>query len=194
MADVGIKFDAEGYSEFKKNLKDCQDNLRVMGSSLKEVKSQFDKNNTSVEALTKKNEALDRSIQEQKKEVDLLARGVKSATDEWGANDKRTQDLIIKYNNAKTALNKLTLEYDANAKAIDGVGDEAKETGEQLDKAGESGSVFGDVLKANLASDAIKSGLRAIANGVREIGVQFKETILAASEYGSAVNDTAAKT
>ena len=194
MADVGIKFDAEGYSEFKKNLKDCQDNLRVMGSSLKEVKSQFDKNDTSVEALTKKNEALDRSIQEQKKEVDLLAMGVKSATDEWGANDKRTQDLIIKYNNAKTALNKLTLEYDANAKAIDGVGDEAKETGEQLDKAGESGSVFGDVLKANLASDAIKSGLHAIANGVREIGVQFKETILAASEYGSAVNDTAAKT
>ena len=193
MADVGIKFDAEGYSEFKKNLKDCQDNLRVMGSSLKEVKSQFDKNNTSVEALTKKNEALDRSIQEQKKEVDLLAKGVKSATDEWGANDKRTQDLIIKYNNAKTALNKLTLEYDANAKAIDGVGDEAKQTAEQLDKAGKSGSVFGDVLKANLASDAIKKSLSLFTEGLKEVSRQLKDAVISTSEYGSEINDTTEK-
>lgn len=39
-----------------------------------------------------------------------------------------------------------------------------------LERAGEKTSLFGSIVKANLASDAIKSGIKKVANAVLEIG------------------------
>lgn len=173
MGDIGIRFDAEGYGEFKKALKDTQSNLKVLGSELKATKSEFDKNDKSVESLTAQNKTLKKVIDEQKKAVADLAKGVDAATAEWGENDKRTQDLVVQYNKAKTALNNLEREYEQNERAIKGLGDETKDLGDDFDKTGQKSIKFGDLLKANLASDVIMSGVRAITNAVVELGREF---------------------
>lgn len=182
MADVGIKFSADGYSEFKKNLADCQQNLKVLGSGLKEVKSQFDKNDSSVSALTKKNEALDKSIKAQKDQVDLLAKGVKEATSKWGENDRRTQDLIIKYNNAKSSLNSLEREYKSNASEIEKMGNKSKRAGELFSQAGEKAKAFGNSLKSGLAA-AAKIGVASVAAVGAGIAAIATKSIASYSEY-----------
>ena len=53
MADTfGLKIGLEGEKEFKAQLKEIDQSFKVLGSEMKLVDSQFDKNNKSVEALT----------------------------------------------------------------------------------------------------------------------------------------------
>ena len=55
MADsFGLKIGLEGEKEFKAALVSINQSFKVLGSEMKLVESQFDKNDNSVQALTKK--------------------------------------------------------------------------------------------------------------------------------------------
>ena len=70
MADnFGLKIGLEGEKEFKKALSEINQSFKVLGSEMKLVTSQFDKNDTSVEALTAKNVVLNKQIEAQKSKV-----------------------------------------------------------------------------------------------------------------------------
>ena len=59
MADnFGLKIGVEGEKEFKKALADINQSFKVLGSEMKLVSSQFDKNDKSVQALSARNSVL----------------------------------------------------------------------------------------------------------------------------------------
>ena len=59
MADnFGLRIGLEGEKEFKKALADINSSFKVLGSEMKLVASQFDKNDKSVEPLTSRSVAL----------------------------------------------------------------------------------------------------------------------------------------
>ena len=53
--NFGLKIGLEGEREFKKSLAEINNSFRVLGSEMKLVDSQFDKNDKSAEALTARN-------------------------------------------------------------------------------------------------------------------------------------------
>ena len=56
MADsFGLKLGIEGEKEFKKSLAEINQTFKVLGSEMKLVSSQFDKNDNSVQALSARN-------------------------------------------------------------------------------------------------------------------------------------------
>lgn len=59
MADnFGLKIGVEGEKEFKKALAEINQSFKVLGSEMKLVSSQFDKNDKSVQALSVRQAAL----------------------------------------------------------------------------------------------------------------------------------------
>ena len=65
MADnFGLKIGVEGEKEFKKALADINQSFKVLGSEMKLVSSQFDKNDKSVQALSARNNVLNKEIEE----------------------------------------------------------------------------------------------------------------------------------
>ena len=67
MADnFGLKIGVEGEKEIKKALAEINHNFKVLGSEMKLVSSQFDKNDKSVDALNARNQVLSKEIEEQK--------------------------------------------------------------------------------------------------------------------------------
>lgn len=59
MADnFGLKIGVEGEKEFKKAIADINQSFKVLGSEMKLVSSQFDKNDKSVQALSARQAAL----------------------------------------------------------------------------------------------------------------------------------------
>lgn len=61
MADnFGLKIGVEGEKEFKKALADINQSFKVLGSKMKLVSSQFDKNDKSVQALSARNNVLNK--------------------------------------------------------------------------------------------------------------------------------------
>ena len=84
MADnIGIKIGVDGEREFKSALASINSQMKVLGSELKLVESQFSSQDHSVEALTARNQALTKSIEGQKQKIELLEKALKNSAHVW---------------------------------------------------------------------------------------------------------------
>lgn len=70
--DFGLRIGVEGEREFKKALSEINQTFKVLGSEMKVVESQFNKNDSSVEALTVRNQVLNKEIDAQKNKIETL--------------------------------------------------------------------------------------------------------------------------
>ena len=81
MADnFGLKIGVEGEREFKKALSDINQSFKVLGSEMKLVSAQFDKNDNSVEALAARNKVLNKEIDAQKSKIETLRSALQNAS------------------------------------------------------------------------------------------------------------------
>lgn len=102
MADnFGLKIGVEGEKEFKKALAEINQSFKVLGSEMKLVSSQFDKNDNSVQALSARNTVLNKEIDAQKQKIETLRQALANASESFGETDRRTQSWQIQLNNAE---------------------------------------------------------------------------------------------
>lgn len=178
MADnFGLKIGIEGEKEFKNSLREINQNFKVLGSEMNLVTSQFDKQDKSIQAVTARNEVLNKEIDAQKDKITTLESALKNAAESFGENDKRTQAWQVQLNNANADLNKMEKELEESADSADNLGDEIKEAGESADNAGGKFDKFGGILKgigAAMGSMAVAAGAATIKLG-KEIVQQFGE-------------------
>ena len=206
MADnFGLKIGLEGEKEFKKALADINSSFKVLGSEMKLVSSQFDKNDNSVQALTARNEVLNKEIDAQKQKIETLRAALQNAAESFGENDKRTQNWQIQLNNAEAALNGMERELDDNNKALadaesgfDGAGKEAddfgkevEDAGKQSDDAGSKMSKLGDVAKK--VGKAMAAAMAAIGAAAIAAGKQIWDMANQTAEAGDAIDKTSQK-
>ena len=178
MADkFGLKIGVEGEKEFKKALSDINQSFKVLGSEMKLVSSEFDRQDKSVSAVAARNEVLNKAIDAQKEKISTLENALKNAADSFGENDRRTQNWAIQLNNAKAELNGMEKELDESADSADDLGDELKDTGDEAERSGGKFEKFGGILKsigAAMGAVAIAAGAAAIKLG-KEVIQQFGE-------------------
>ena len=176
MSSFGGTVKLNGESDYKKALNEITSNLKVLNSEMKVVTSQYDKNDTSVENLSSQNEVLNKKIEEQEKKVNLLKDALAKSQEETGENSEKTKKWQTELNNAQADLNKLNKNLDDNVKtmeeALQGTKEETdavEDFGEEAEKSGKSALSMGDIIKANLTSEAIIGGVKALANGVKAV-------------------------
>lgn len=116
---IKSKLQLDGGKEFKDIISANSRELRVFESELGKVDEQFRTNSKSVEALTKKNEVLDRTLASQKERVTLLRAEYDKANQTYGESDKRTQRLAEQLNKAEAAAYKTENAMKANKKELD---------------------------------------------------------------------------
>ncbi|MDT3768158.1 tape measure protein [Gleimia hominis] len=208
MADssFGLKIGLEGEREFKRAITDINRQMRVLGSEMKLVASSFDKNDHSAAALTARNQVLGKQIEAQKSKIETLRAALENSASSFGENDSRTKNWQIQLNNAQATLNGLEGELKANNDALsdfgdeaDGAGDDAKgaakdagklegavdDLGDEVDTTSSKTRIFGDVLKANLACEAIIAGVKSIGHAIASIGRSMAGALKEGVEYNA---------
>ena len=190
MAGFGGTVKLTGESAYKKALADITGNLNVLNSEMKVVTSQYDRNDKSTENLSQQNEVLNKKIAEQKEKVDILSKALADAEQETGKNSSTSQKWQTELNNAQAELNKLVKNVNDNEKAMEQSADATKENaesvedfGKEAEDSGKKALSLGDIIKANLISDAIKAGLSALVDGVKAVGSAMAESLSAGAEY-----------
>lgn len=172
--DFGLKIGLEGEKEFKKALSEINQSFKVLGSEMKVVQSQFDKNDSSVEALTARNQVLNKEIEAQKQKIETLRSALANASESFGENDRRTQQWQIQLNNATAALNNMERELEQNEKAIDDLGDELQQAGRQANN-------FGDEMEdAAKDADDASSKMEKVGSAIKGLGVAIGVSVAAA--------------
>src|SRR5574344_219597 len=93
-----------GESEYTKALKTITSNLTVMASEMKLVSSQYDKNDKSVEAITSRNNVLNKEIEEGNKKVTLYQKALQEFNTQ---QDKNASSMMVMMTNLEKEKAKL---------------------------------------------------------------------------------------
>lgn len=153
----------EGESEYKNALKEITSNLKLVSSELKLVTTEFSNGDKSIKNTKTSYDNINKSVQEQKEKITSLKDALAKAEEKYGSNNDAVKSFKTQLNNAEKQLVEMENATDKSTK-------ELKEMKEGFDDASSSSLKFSDVLKANLLSDAIVGGIKAVGSAIKTMG------------------------
>lgn len=177
---INTKIKLDGEREYKAALAEIKSGLNVLKSELNLASEQFRDNADSVEALTKKNDILDRTILTQKEKIEQIEKALQSSASAYGEADERTNRWKTQLNNAQAELVKMERALKDNEDALQKAQKEADGTT----------TAFGKLKKA--LSDTKEQG-----GGIKGLFANLKEEFSGNDEVmrglGDALTDVAGK-
>lgn len=189
MADnFGLKIGVEGEREFKKSLREINQSFRVLGSEMKLVTSEFDRNDKSIKAITARNTVLNKEIDAQKEKVSTLEKALANAAESFGENDRRTLSWQTQLNNANAELNNLERELKDSQEEVKNLNREKVE--KLVNGLKTAGEIAGKVLVAGLKAAA--AAMAAIGTGAVASGKFIKDSLNVYGEYEDAMKQVQA--
>lgn len=159
--NIGPKIGVDGEAEYRRQINQIIQQSKTLKSQMKLVASQFTAATTAEERNAKTASVLSKQIDVQRERVKLLAEQTGKAAAKYGESDEKTQKWQQALNEAAAALNKMQSELRNASSGVEELGDDMREGSEKA-------LSFGDVLKANVASDFIVSGIKAMASAIKE--------------------------
>ena len=159
--NIGPKIGVDGEAEYRRQINQIIQQSKTLESQMKLVASQFTAATSAEERNAKTASVLSKQIDVQRERVKLLAEQTGKAAAKYGESDEKTQKWQQALNEATATLNKMQGELRNASSGVEELGDDMRDGSEKA-------LSFGDVLKANVASDFIVSGIKAMASAIKE--------------------------
>lgn len=159
--NIGPRIGVDGEAEYRRQINQIIQQSKTLESQMKLVASQFTAATSAEERNAKTASVLSKQIDVQRERVKLLAEQTGKAAAKYGENDEKAQKWQQALNEAAATLNKMQSELRNASSGVEELGDDMREGSEKA-------LSFGDVLKANVASDFIVSGVKAMASAIKE--------------------------
>lgn len=187
---INTKIKLDGEKEYKAALAEINSGLRVLKSELNLASEQFKDNAGSVDALSKKNDILERSILTQQEKIEKLKEALQYAGKEYGKSSEKTNGWKIALNNAEAELAKMQGELDANTDALKKMATPLDKVRSAFAATKEQGGGVKEVLanlkdEFTLSTDSANGLGTALTDIAGHFGIQLPE---GASKAASALN------
>lgn len=179
-ANIGPKIGIDGEAEYRKQINQVIQQAKTLDSEMKLVASSFDEDTKQKKKNAEVGAVIVEQIKNQKERVSLLADMVEKSAEKYGENATETLKWKEALNTASVELNDMEKKVDKHGRAlVDDKGNameltEAnKELADSMKDGGEKAASFGDILKANLISEAIVAGVKAIGDAIKSLGSEM---------------------
>lgn len=187
---INTKIKLDGEKEYKAALAEINSGLRVLKSELNLASEQFKDNAGSVDALSKKNDILERSILTQQEKIEKLKEALQYAGKEYGKSSEKTNGWKIALNNAEAELAKMQGELDANTDALKKMATPLDKVRSAFAATKEQGGGVKEALanlkdEFTLSTDSANGLGTALTDIAGHFGIQLPES---ASKAASALN------
>lgn len=154
-------------------------NKQITGANveLKEINKLLKFDSSNVVLLKQKQEILNAAIKGTVEKLEKLKEAKKQA-DESGKIDKNSKEyreLERAIAEAEQSLRSYNTQAEENTKLLNDNAKGIKTFSDNVDDASKKTSVFGDVLKANLATDLIKKGIDGLIKSVKSLMASLKD-------------------
>lgn len=178
MPNVNTNFTLSGEKEYREKIGLINQGIKVLNAEMKLSKTQFEENADSIDALTAKNDILERTISTQEDKIKTLREVLQKSAEAYGESDKKTMGWQESLYKAEAELNNLNSELRRNSEEIESrisaeseMSDAAIETAEGLDKETASLENQSDALKST-ADDNVSLG-DAINSVADKLGIKL---------------------
>lgn len=175
MPNINTRFTLSGEKEYKQAISEIGSGMKVLDSEMRKVQSAYAQNADSVEALSAKNDVLERKISTQTEKIEYLRAALQQSAERYGEADKRTMQWQTSLNNAEADLNSLNNQVDENKQKI---ADSGKEMGNLGDVVNSLTSKLGiqlpdsmktsmnGMLQLDTTTVAVAGGFAAVAAAI----------------------------
>ena len=178
MAGFGGAVKLTGESEYKAALKSITQNLKEVSSEMKVVTSLYGKNDTSIAAMTAKQDVLNKKLTEQKNKLSTLKAEYKAMETQYNDNTRKHEELVESYNEESAKLKQLEAtvgvtsdEYKAQEKVV-----------AELEK---------ELMKSSAAQEANEQTMSQMRIAINNAEADVNKTTKSLDELETALNDAA---
>lgn len=184
---VGLKLGIDGEAQYKAELNNIIQQAKTLDAEMKAVTSTFTKETTAEEKSAKTSAVLSKQIDTQREKLAKQNEMLEKAVQKYGEADTRTLSWREAVNNTTATLNKMENE-------LRGVNTEVDKTGDELKQGSEAGLNFGDVLKANVAGQAIIKGVEALASAIKQVATEIINAAKESMQWADDLNTLSIQT
>ena len=167
--------------------------MRSLDTEMAAAVSQFDKGDTSMEAVTAQSRVLNKQIDEQNKKLEMLQKGLASATEKYGENNRVTKGWQASVNKATADLNNMERKLqDLSKVRLEALSEQLDEVGSKMESTGKKMSVLSSAIVAGAGFaakaaidfesafagvaktvDGTADELQAISDGIRKMALEI---------------------
>lgn len=194
MASFGGAVKLQGESEYRAALRNITQNLKEVSSELKLVSSQYDKNDTSIEALTAKQTALTHRLEEQKSKLSVLREQYEKMGSEYQQNKEKHEQLVVSYNREKSELERIGRELGTTSpeyKAQAAVVEKLKEQVEKSTLANDQNGRAMSRMRAQMNN--AQADINATTSEIKDLESQMGKSAASGGKLGESVEDAGEK-
>nr|DAF78723.1 MAG TPA: tail tape measure [Caudoviricetes sp.] len=191
MTSFGGAVKLTGESEYRAALRNITQNLKEVSSEMKLVSSQYDKSDTSTQALTAKQGVLNEKLEQQKQRLSTLQAQYAKMSDAYATNAQKHDKLVQSYEEEKAKLERIgqelgtsSAEYKAQAAVVAQLAkDVDKSTTAQESNANAMSRMRTQMNNAQTEINKTKSE-------ISELDAQMDKASASADDLGDSMGDT----
>lgn len=173
---IGPKIGVDGEAEYRQQMARINSEAKALKAEMTELATAVTDESNAQENATKLAENYNKQIQNQETRVRLLSEQLDRATEAYGEGSTQANEYRAMLANAKTMLNQMRTEQSGATEDVNDFADAEEE-------AGEKAVSMGDLIKANVISDAIMAGLKKLAELGKQAAQALWGTVTGAAEY-----------
>lgn len=177
---IGPKIGVDGEAEYRRQMQNIIQEAKTLKAEMNQLKTEVTDESNAQENAAKQAENLTQQIKNQEERVRLLAQQMQTCAEKYGEADTKTLQYREQLANAQTVLNDMKRDQQS---ATDATNDFA--TAETA--AGNAAIDAGTLIKANLISEAIISGLRTVADLAWKAAKGIVELATDSAEYADEI-------
>lgn len=164
-SEAQIKFSADT-KELDESIRRLNDELKTNRAELRLNAAELKNNAGDADLLQKQQQLLSTAVGQSGEKIQALQAKLEQAEKLLGKNSQEYQRLERAILAVKTEQQNYITQLHNAENALQDTGDAVEEISENMEEAAENTISFSDILKANLASEAIMSGISALKDGV----------------------------
>ena len=194
MASFGGAVKLTGESEYRAALRNISQRLKEVSSELKLVSSQYDKNDTSIEALTAKQTALTHRLDEQKSKLSTLREQYEKMGSEYQQNKEKHEQLVASYNREKSELERIGRELGTTSPEYKKQAEVVEKLKEQVDKSTAANDQNErSMSRMRTQMNNAQTDINKTANEIKDLESQMGKSATSSGKLGESVEDAGEK-
>ena len=194
MASFGGAVKLTGESEYRAALRNISQRLKEVSSELKLVSSQYDKNDTSIEALTAKQTALTHRLEEQKAKLSTLREQYAKMGSEYQQNKEKHEQLIASYSREKSELERIGRELGTTSPEYKKQAEVVAKLKEQVDKSTTANDQNErSMSRIRTQMNSAQADINKTSGEIKDLESQMGKSATSSGKLGESVEDAGEK-